>query len=320
MDASGRERTFLTTNSVILVAGASGLIGSACVRHLRTKGYEKILTPTHSELDFQSEIGVQSFFEKQRPDIVVFCAGRVGGILANRDFPADFIVENLKMQVNAITAAHQFGVERFVQFGSSCMYPKAAAQPMDETVLWTGRPEETSLSFATAKLAGVEMSLAYNRQHKVTRFLPIIPNNAYGPNDNFDPASSHLVAGLIQRFHLAKQQGVPLVTLWGTGTPRRELIYSDDIADAIVFLLERETLPDLPLNIGCGVDYSIRELAQAIAKQTGFRGDIEFDAAYPDGSPRKLLDSSRLHALGWQPKVSLEEGLAKTYDWYLANT
>jgi GDP-L-fucose synthase len=228
------------------------------------------------------------------------------------------ITENLAVQLNTLQAARESGVERFIFFGSSCMYPRECPQPMKETQLWTGVPEPTSIAYAAAKMAGVEMCLAYNRQFGGTRFLPLIPNTAYGPNDDFDPDAGHVLAALLRRFHEAKKDGKPSVRLWGTGTPRREFIHADDIADACLHVLNGD--PEkmaFPLNVGGGVDCSIKELAESIAKVVGYEGAVEWDPSKPDGAPRKLLDSSRLLATGWRPRVGLDEGLRTTYDWYL---
>lgn len=299
------------------VAGHAGLIGSALVRRLNKAGYANIVTRTRQELELQNADRVAEFFETEKPQYVLLAAGRVGGILENQTLPADFINENLAIALNVLRAAHQADVKRLILFGSSCMYPKETAQPMPEEALLSGHPEPTSLPYAIAKLAGVQLCLAYNRQYGEQRFIPIIPNSAYGPNDNFDPKSGHVLSALMARFHHAKLDGADTVTLWGSGTPRREFIHADDIADACLLLL-RENLPQLslPLNVGSGADISIRELAETMQRVVGFEGQLAWDSSKPDGALRKLLDSSRLRGLGWQSQVSFEDGLRDTYRWY----
>ena len=304
------------------VAGHGGLIGSAMLRRLEHFGARRILTRAHAELELRDAAAVQAFFAEHRPEYVVLAAGRVGGIVENQTRPADFIHDNLAIQLNVLRAAHAHGVRKLILFGSSCMYPRECPQPMPETALLGGRPEPTSLPYAISKLAGVQLCLAYNRQYGrqngEPRFLPVIPNSTYGPNDNFDPESGHVLSALIRRFHEAKADGRDRVTLWGTGNPRREFIHADDIADACLHLLSRDadTL-EWPLNIGVGRDYAIRELADRIAEVVGYRGEILWDTDKPDGAPRKLLDAGRLAATGWSPSVAFDEGLKATYRWYL---
>jgi len=299
------------------VAGHAGLIGSALVRRLNKAGYANIVTRSRQELELQNADQVADFFETEKPQYVLLAAGRVGGILENQTLPADFINENLAIALNVLRAAHQANVKRLILFGSSCMYPKETAQPMPEEALLSGYPEPTSLPYAIAKLAGVQLCLAYNRQYGEQRFIPIIPNSAYGPNDNFDPKTGHVLSALMARFHHAKLDGADTVTLWGSGTPRREFIHADDIADACLLLL-RENLPQLslPLNVGSGADISIRELAETMQRVVGYEGQLAWDSSKPDGALRKLLDSSRLRGLGWQSQVSFEDGLRDTYRWY----
>ena len=299
------------------VAGHAGLIGSALVRRLNKAGYANIVTRSRQELELQNADRVADFFETEKPQYVLLAAGRVGGILENQTLPADFINENLAIALNVLRAAHLADVKRLILFGSSCMYPKETAQPMPEEALLSGHPEPTSLPYAIAKLAGVQLCLAYNCQYGEQRFIPIIPNSAYGPNDNFDPKSGHVLSALMARFHHAKLDGADTVTLWGSGTPRREFIHADDIADACLLLL-RENLPQLslPLNVGSGADISIRELAETMQRVVGFEGQLAWDSSKPDGALRKLLDSSRLRGLGWQSQVSFEDGLRDTYRWY----
>lgn len=311
--------TPLTPDSKIYVAGHTGLIGSAFMRRLERDGCRHVITRPRAELDLTRGEDVADFFRREQPEFVILAAGRVGGIADNKAYPFDYAKENLAMALNVINAAHEVGVCRLLFFGSSCMYPRECAQPMAEEAILTGKPEPTSLSYAMAKLAGMQMCLAYNQQFGEARFLPVIPNSAFGPNDNFDPASSHVLSALLRRFHEAHLHDAEAVTLWGTGQPRRELVYVDDIVDACMFLLGADLSGvDFPLNIGTGEDHSIRELAETIAGITGYEGRLEWDADKPDGAPRKLLDSSRLRALGWRPTTSLLQGIEATYHWYLS--
>lgn len=302
----------------IFVAGHAGLIGSAVMRRLEREGYGHAITMPRSELDLQDARRVESFFEATRPEYVVLAAGRVGGIVENQTYPADFMDENIAIQLNVLKAARRVGVVRLILFGSSCMYPRECLQPMAEDILLSGRPEPTSLPYAMSKLAGTYMCLAYNRQFGDQRFLPVIPNSVYGPNDNFDPKSGHVLSALMARFHDARVRGLESVTLWGSGSPRREFVYSDDIADACLHLLRHDlSALEFPLNIGVGDDISIRQLAEAIADVVGYAGRLEWDGTKPDGAPRKLLDSTRIRKSGWAPKVGLSEGLESTYQWYV---
>jgi GDP-L-fucose synthase len=309
----------LKRDAVIFVAGHTGLIGSAVIRRLEREGYSTIITRRHSELDLQDAGRVFEFFQEVRPEYVILAAGRVGGIMENQTFPADFMDENIAIQLNVLRAARQTGVQRLIFFGSSCMYPRDCPQPMAEHALLTGKPEPTSLPYAVAKIMGTQLCLAYNQQDRQARFIPVIPNSVYGPHDNFDPNSGHVLSALMARFHQAKVSGAESVTLWGSGSPRREFIHADDLAEACVELLRQGKLAvELPINIGVGQDVSIKELAEAIADVVGYRGRLEWDVTKPDGAPRKLLDSARIRALGWRPKVGLREGLATTYVWYQA--
>ena len=275
---------------------------------------------SHEELDLTDLQATKTFFAERKPEYVVLAAGHVGGIVENKTFPADFINENLYIQLNVLLSAYAADVKRLILFGSSCMYPKICEQPMAEEALLTGKPEPTSSAYALSKLAGLELCAAYNRQYGGQRFVALIPNSAYGPNDNFDPRSGHVLSALINRFHEATVANIDRVTLWGTGTPRREFIFSDDIADACIFILENPHLPIAgPLNVGIGEDYSIKELSEKIAEITGYKGKIDWDTTKPDGTPRKLLDSRQINDYGWQAKVKLNEGLKSTYEWYLAN-
>lgn len=305
-------------DAIIYVAGHAGLIGSAVVRRLEQDGYRAPITRRRSELDLQDGRQVSKFFEEVRPEYVILAAGRVGGIMENQTVPADFMDENVAIQLNVLKAARQVGVRRLILFGSSCMYPRECVQPMAEDALLSGKPEPTSLPYAISKLVGTHLCLAYNKQDHETRFIPVIPNSAYGPHDNFDPKSAHVLSALLARFHQAKRIGAESITLWGSGSPRREFIHADDIADACVHLLRQDELAvELPLNIGVGQDVSIKELAEMIAHVVGYRGELEWDLTKPDGAPRKLLDSTRIQSLGWKPHIELAEGLAETYRWYV---
>jgi GDP-L-fucose synthase len=302
----------------IFVAGHAGLIGSAMIRRLEREGYSHLITLPRSQLDLQDSTRVASFFERTRPEYVVLAAGRVGGIIENQSYPADFMDENIAIQINVLKAARKIGVTKLILLGSSCMYPRECPQPMAEDILLSGRMEPTSLPYAISKLAGTYMCLAYNKQYGDKCFIPVIPNSAYGPNDNFNPKSGHVLSALMSRFHEAKVSGADAVTLWGSGSPRREFVHVDDIADACIHLLQEDVSAlELPLNIGVGSDISIKELAEMIASVVGYTGRLEWDLTKPDGAPRKLLDSSRLQSLGWKPKVIFAEGLSSTYEWYL---
>jgi GDP-L-fucose synthase len=308
----------MTKKAVIYVAGHAGLIGSAVVRRLEREGYQVPVTRRRSQLDLQDAGRVAEFFEEVRPEFVVLAAGRVGGIVENQTFPADFMDENIAIQLNVLKAARKTGVRKLILFGSSCMYPRECSQPMAEDALLSGKPEPTSLPYAVSKLAGTYLCLAYNKQDRATRFIPVIPNSAYGPHDNFNPKSGHVLSALMARFHQAKVCGAESITLWGSGSPKREFIHADDIADACVHLLTQHDIAvELPLNLGVGADVSIKELAELMAGVVGYKGRLEWDLAKPDGAPRKLLDSARIQSLGWKPKVRLAEGLATTYRWYV---
>lgn len=304
----------------IFVAGHTGLIGSAVVRRLKKQEFCNLLLPGHANLELTNPAAVDRFFDEYSPEYVVLAAGKVGGIIENQTYPADFMNANLAIQLNVLQAAHRTSVHKLILFASSCMYPRDCHQPMPETALLSGYPEPTSLAYAISKLAGMQMCLSYNQQYGEQRFIPVIPNSAFGPNDNFDPKSGHVLSSLIRRFHEACQTGARSLTLWGSGTPRREFIHADDIADACIALLSRDTSAlALPLNLGTGRDFSIRELAEIIARVVGYNGAIDWDTSKPDGAPRKLLDSSRLRAFGWQPIVDFETGIRSTYQWYLDN-
>ena len=304
----------------IYVAGHRGLVGSAIVRGLRSAGYENVLTRTHEELDLTRQAPVESFFLAERPEVVVLAAARVGGIGANAAYPADFLRINLEIQTNVITAAYAAGVTKLLFLGSSCIYPKHCPQPMKEEHLLTGPLEPTNEAYAVAKIAGIKLCQSYNRQHG-TNYIAAMPTNVYGPGDNFDPDSSHVLPAIIGKLHRARfdPEGRPPV-LWGTGEPRREFIHVDDLASACVFLLENVDAgaePDDLYNVGVGEDVSIRELATRIARIVGYEGEIRWNTSRPDGTPRKLQDVSRLRKLGWSATIPLDEGIERTYRWYL---
>ena len=307
----------------IFVAGHRGLVGGAILRELQRNGHTKLLLRNRAELDLMNRAAVGRFFAEERPDYVFLAAAKVGGILANNTYPADFIRDNLEIQTNVIDAAWHAGVKRLLFLGSSCIYPKLCPQPIREDCLLTGPLEQTNRPYAIAKIAGIEMCWSYNRQYG-TQFLAAMPTNLYGPGDNFDLQDSHVLPALIRKAAEGKANGDRQLIVWGTGTPRRELLYSDDLAEACVFLMNlsddrfRALLnsEDPPLiNIGTGEDLSIRELAEVVCRVIGFEGKLEFDTTKPDGTPRKLLDVSRIHSLGWRASTSLEEGIRLTYEW-----
>ena len=319
----------MNKHSKIFVAGSNGLVGSAVVRRLRVGGYTHLLTPEIDELDLTDQAQVKAFFSRECPEYVFLAAARVGGIHANNTFPADFIHANLTIQNNVIHQAYLSGVKRLLFLGSSCIYPKLAPQPMKEEHLLTGVLEPTNEPYAIAKIAGLKMCEAYNRQYG-TRFVAVMPTNLYGPGDNFHAENSHVLPALIRRFHEAKTHySDDKVAVWGTGTPMREFLYVDDMADGCVFIMElNETtlvaeLCSYPkpnfVNLGTGIDVTIRDLAEAVREVIGFPGNLEFDSSKPDGTPRKLLDVSRMKALGWQARTPLHEGLGRTYRWFLEN-
>uniref|UniRef100_A0A7V2AZ76 GDP-L-fucose synthase n=1 Tax=Rhodothermus marinus TaxID=29549 RepID=A0A7V2AZ76_RHOMR len=301
----------------IFIAGHRGLVGSAIVRKLQAAGYTHLITRTRNELDLRNQAAVERFFAETQPTYVFLAAARVGGILANSTYPADFIRDNLQIQTNVIDAAYRFGVKKLLFLGSSCIYPKHAPQPMKEEYLLTGALEPTNEWYAVAKIAGLKLCQAYRRQYGFNAIC-LMPTNLYGPGDNFDLETSHVLPALIRKFHEAKTQGAKQVVVWGTGTPRREFLHVDDLADACLFLMQHYNDEDI-INVGTGKDISIRELAELIAEITGFSGEIVFDTSKPDGTPRKLLNVSRLWAMGWRPKIGLREGIEETYHWYVAH-
>lgn len=301
--------------SRIFVAGHRGLVGSAIVRRLKAQGHESIVTRTRAELDLTDPVQVSRFFAEDKPEYVFLAAAKVGGILANNTFPADFIQENLAIQCNVIDQAYRNGVRKLLFLGSSCIYPRLCPQPIREEYLLTGALEPTNDAYAIAKIAGIKMCQAYNRQYG-TNFISVMPTNLYGPEDNFDLQTSHVLPALIRKFHEAKVTGSPNLVVWGTGSPRREFLHVDDLADAVVHLMNSYDGAEI-LNIGVGEDLTIRELAELIGQIVGYEGEILFDTTKPDGTPRKLLDVGRLNNLGWHPRISLREGIAQTYQWYL---
>jgi len=311
--------------SKIYVAGHCGLVGSAIMRALEQQGCTNLITRTHAELDLTRQGAVEQFFQVERPHYVFLAAAKVGGILANTMYPADFIYLNLMIQANVIQAAYKTGVKRLLFLGSSCIYPKVASQPLKEEYLLTGPLEPTNAPYAVAKIAGIQMCEACNRQYG-TRFLAVMPTNLYGPNDNFDLETSHVLPALIRKFHEAKERGGRQVVLWGTGNPRREFLHVNDMADVCLFLMNfsdeqfdalLHSINRPLINIGCGEDITIRELADLIANIVDYEGKIEWDGSKPDGMPRKLLDIGRLKGLGWAPRIGLREGIELTYYWYL---
>lgn len=301
----------------IYVAGHRGLVGSAILRKLQADGYTNLVYRTSQELDLRARNQVDKFFEEEKPEYVFLAAAKVGGIVANNEYPADFIRDNLMIQTNVIDAAYRNGVKKLLFLGSTCIYPKFAPQPLKEEYLLTGELEPTNEPYAIAKIAGIKMCQSYNRQYG-TKYISVMPTNLYGPNDNFDLHTSHVLPALIRKFHEAKENNAPYVEVWGTGTPRREFLHSDDLADACVFLMKNYEDNEI-INIGVGEDISIKELAEKIKEVVGYQGEIKFDTTKPDGTPRKLVDVSKINALGWKASISLDEGLQKAYQWFLEN-
>ena len=308
------------------IAGHRGMVGSAIFRQLKAAGEANIVTRTHAELDLTNQLAVRDFMQAERPDVVVLAAGKVGGIYANNTYPAQFIYENLMIECNVIHQAFDAGVTKLLQLGSSCIYPKAVPQPMLENALLTGKLEPTNEPYAVAKIAGIKLCESYNRQHGVD-YRSVMPTNLYGPGDNFHPDNSHVMPALIRRFHEAASGGLDEVVIWGSGTPRREFLHVDDMAEASLFVLnlpkdiyEQNTDPMMShINVGSGTDISIFELAMLVANVTGYKGQISTDRTKPDGSLRKLMSVDRLAKMGWSAQIQLEQGLADTYEWYLEN-
>jgi GDP-L-fucose synthase len=322
-----KERDFMHRDAGIYVAGHRGLVGSALMRGLEAAGYRKLITRTHADLDLMDQQAVRRFFEAEKPEFVLLAAAKVGGILANNTYPADFIYSNLTIQANVIQESWRAGVKRLLFLGSSCIYPRDCPQPIKEEYLLTGPLEQTNRPYAVAKIAGIEMCWSYNRQYG-TQYLAVMPTNLYGPGDNYDLQKSHVIPALLRKTHEAKERGDDQVVIWGSGTPRREFLYSDDMANACLHLMNlpedafsQLVSPDVtPLvNIGCGEDVTIAELAETIRGVVGFRGNIALDSSKPDGTPRKLLDISKLFKQGWRPRAALREGLAEAYKDFLAH-
>jgi GDP-L-fucose synthase len=301
----------------IFVAGHLGLVGSALLRRLERDGFANLVTRNRSQLDLMNEAGVDRLFAEEKPAIVILAAARVGGIKANNDLPVEFLLENIQVQNNVIRAAHRAGVRKLLFLGSSCTYPKHAPQPIPETALLTGPLEPTNEAYAIAKIAGIKLCQAYAREYGAN-FISAMPTNLYGPDDNFDLLSSHALPALLRKAHEAKKRGEREILAWGSGKPRREFLHVDDLAAACLFLLGKYDSAEI-INVGCGEDISIRELAELICELVGFQGDLVWDTTKPDGTPRKLLDVSKLHGLGWRHTISLRDGIARTYEWFLQN-
>ena len=300
---------------LIYVAGHRGLAGSAICRKLNAGGHAGVVTRTHAELDLTQAGAVRDFFDKERPQFVILAAARVGGIKANNDFPVEFLLDNLKIQNNVIESAAEFGVRKLLFLGSSCIYPKFAPQPIPETALLTGVLEPTNDAYAIAKIAGIKLCQSYAREYG-RNFISAMPTNLYGQGDNFDLEKSHVLPALMRKAHEAKTRGDKQMVVWGTGKPRREFLHADDLGDACLFLLENYDSPEI-INVGCGEDVTIRELCELVCDVVGFGGDLVFDTSKPDGTPRKMLDASKLKSLGWSPRIGLREGIGQTYRWYL---
>lgn len=299
----------------IFVAGHRGLVGSALVRKLESKGFRRLVTRSRAELDLTDEPAVEAYFTAEKPDVVILAAAKVGGIKANSDFPVEFLVENLRVQNNVMTSAHENGVRRLLFLGSSCIYPKHAPQPIREDALLTGPLEPTNDAYAIAKIAGIKLAQACASEYG-EKYISAMPTNLYGPGDNFDLATSHVLPALLRKAHEAKIAGARELVVWGSGNPRREFLHVDDMADACIFLLQNYDSPEI-INVGCGEDITIRELAGLICGAVGYEGDLTFDATKPDGTPRKLLDVSKLTKLGWRPRIPLREGITSTFEWFL---
>ncbi len=309
--------TPLDRSAPIFIAGHRGLVGAATRRRLEKEGFSQVLTRSRTELDLRDASAVDQFFDEARPRYVVLAAAKVGGILANNSYPADFLRENLLIQLAVMDAARRFGVEKLAFLGSSCIYPREANQPIREDSLLTGPLEPTNQPYAIAKIAGIEMAWSYRRQYG-SNFISLMPTNLYGPGDNFDLETSHVLPALMRKFHEAKMAGQDSVEIWGSGTPLREFLHVDDLADAILFLLDRYDEAGI-VNVGSGEEVSILQLAETVRDVVGFQGEIRLDRSKPDGTPRKLMDSSRLRGLGWSPSIGLREGVESTYDWFLEN-
>lgn len=311
----------MNKNIKIYIAGHNGLVGSAIVRRLKKAGYNNFIHRTHKELDLINQKDVDNFFCRERPEWVFLAAAKVGGIMANIEHPAEFLYENLMIECNIINSAYKYGIEKLLFLGSSCIYPRECSQPMKERYLLNGKLEPTNEGYALAKIAGIKLCEYYNKQYN-TNFISLIPSNVYGIRDNFDLKNSHVMAALIRRFHEAKVRKLPIIKLWGTGKAKREFLYVDDLADACLYFMENYDAKELPpfINIGTGKDISIKKLAELIKNIVGYKGEMAWDTSKPDGMPRKVVDVTIANELGWQAKVSLEEGIKKTYEWFLKNT
>jgi GDP-L-fucose synthase len=307
----------MNKTSKIYIAGHSGLVGSAIVRRLQSDGFSNLITYTGKDLDLQRQAAVESFYKENKPEYVFLAAAKVGGILANNTYPADFIYNNLMIQANVIHAAYQAGVEKLLFLGSSCIYPRNCPQPMKEEYLLTGELETTNEPYAVAKIAGIKMCQSYNRQYG-TNYISVMPTNLYGPGDNYDLQNSHVLPALISKFHSAQIENRPFVEIWGTGSPKREFLYVDDLADACLFLMQNYNDNEI-INIGAGEDISIKNLSLLIKDISGYKGEMRFDGSKPDGTPRKLLDVTKLSDMGWKARTSLKEGIRKTFDDYKLN-
>jgi GDP-L-fucose synthase len=307
----------MNSSDKIFVAGHKGMVGSALLRRMEADGFTNLLFRDRSKLDLRDEFAVAKFLAAEKPDIVILAAAKVGGIKANDDFPAEFLLENLQIQNNVIHAAHENGVRKLLFLGSSCIYPKFAPQPIPETALLSGPLEPTNEAYAIAKIAGIKLCQAYSREYGAN-FISVMPTNLYGPNDNFDLETSHVLPALLRKAHEAKTRKDRKLIVWGSGKPRREFLHVDDLASACLLLLEKYDSAEI-INVGCGEDISVRELAQLICDIVGFDGELAWDSTKPDGTPRKLLDVTKLRALGWKPAIPLRDGIAQTYKWFLAN-
>lgn len=310
-------RNVLEPTTSIYLAGHRGLVGSAIFRKLQKTGFNNIITRTSSQLDLRDQSAVKQFFAQNQPEVVILSAAKVGGIVANSTYPADFLYDNLAISSNVINAAFEYGARKLLNLGSSCIYPKLAPQPLKEDYLLTGDLEPTNRAYAIAKIAAIELCDAYRVQHGAD-FISAMPTNLYGPHDNFDLKSSHVLPALLRKTHEAKESGAPTIEVWGSGTPLREFLHTDDMADACLFLLQKVSRPG-PINVGTGTDLSIRDLAELIKDVVGYEGDLVFDASKPDGTPRKLMDVSLLSSLGWTAKIGLREGIEHTYRWFKDN-
>jgi GDP-L-fucose synthase len=314
---STTRQLMMDKSEKIFVAGHWGTVGSALVRRLEAEGFSNLLVRDRSKLDLRDECAVRKFFKEEKPAVVILAAAKVGGIKANNDYRVEFLLENLRIQNNVIQAAYENGAYKLLFLGSSCIYPKFAPQPIPETALLSGPLEPTNEAYAIAKIAGIKLCQAYAREYGAN-FISVMPTNLYGPNDNFDLETSHVLAALLRNAHEAKTRKGRKLTVWGSGKPRREFLHVDDLASACLLLLEKYDSPEI-INVGCGEDISIRELAELICEVVGFNGDLAWDTTKPDGTPRKLLDVTKLRALGWKPSTPLRVGIARTYEWFLAN-